>query len=193
MKHFILDTNVLLYDPQAVFKFQENNIIIPITVIEEIDRFKKDMNETGRNARQISRLLDDLRKQGSLSEGIKLENGGNIRVEIYEEQVMKRLPPELREERGDNRILAVAFDVKAKNEKEPVIFVTKDTNLRIKADAIGLVAEDYESDKVVIEDLYSGYIEIEAEADVIDRFHGQAGYPWNKTSTPTSSCVSRTS
>ncbi|WP_459814828.1 PhoH family protein [Geotalea toluenoxydans] len=173
MKHFILDTNVLLYDPQAVFKFQENNIIIPITVIEEIDRFKKDMNETGRNARQISRLLDDLRKQGSLSEGIKLENGGNIRVEIYEEQVMKRLPPELREERGDNRILAVAFDVKAKNEKEPVIFVTKDTNLRIKADAIGLVAEDYESDKVVIEDLYSGYIEIEAEADVIDRFHGQ--------------------
>ncbi|ACM21275.1 PhoH-related ATPase [Geotalea daltonii FRC-32] len=173
MKHFILDTNVLLYDPQAVFKFQENNIIIPITVIEEIDRFKKDMNETGRNARQISRLLDDLRKQGSLSEGIKLENGGNIRVEIYEEKVMKRLPPELREERGDNRILAVAFDVKAKNEKEPVIFVTKDTNLRIKADAIGLVAEDYESDKVVIEDLYSGYIEIEAEADVIDRFHGQ--------------------
>ena len=66
MKHFILDTNVLLYDPQAVFKFEENNIVIPITVIEEIDRFKKDMNETGRNARQISRLLDDLRKEGSL-------------------------------------------------------------------------------------------------------------------------------
>lgn len=173
MKNFILDTNVLLYDPQAVFKFQDNNIIIPITVIEEIDRFKKDMNETGRNARQISRLLDDMRKRGSLSEGIKLDNGGNLRVEIYEEKVMKLLPPELREERGDNRILAVAFDVKAKKDKEPVIFVTKDTNLRIKADAIGLVAEDYESDKVVIEDLYTGVVEVDADADLIDRFHGQ--------------------
>jgi PhoH-like ATPase len=177
MKHFILDTNVLLYDPQAIFKFEENNIVIPITVIEEIDRFKKDMNETGRNARQISRLLDDLRKEGSLSEGIRLENGGNVRVEIYEEKVMKRLPPELREERGDNRILAVAFDVKEKNENAPVIFVTKDTNLRIKADAIGLVAEDYESDKVVIEDLYSGFLEIDADADLIDRFHGQGWLP----------------
>ncbi len=173
MKNFILDTNVLLYDPQALYKFQDNNIIIPITVIEEIDRFKKDMNETGRNARQISRLLDDMRKHGSLSEGIKLENGGNIRVEIYEEKVMKLLPPELREERGDNRILAVAFDVKAKKTNEPVIFVTKDTNLRIKADAIGLVAEDYESDKVVIEDLYSGFMELEADAELIDRLHGQ--------------------
>ena len=173
MKNFILDTNVLLYDPQAIFKFQDNNIVIPITVIEEIDRFKKDMNETGRNARQISRLLDDLRKEGSLSQGIRLANGGNLRVEIYEEQVMKKLPPELREERGDNRILAVAFDVKAKNGNEPVIFVTKDTNLRIKADAIGIVAEDYESDKVIIEDLYSGYVEIETDSDTIDRFHGQ--------------------
>jgi PhoH-like ATPase len=143
MKSFILDTNVLLYDPQAIFKFQENNIIIPITVIEEIDRFKKDMNETGRNARQISRFLDNLRKKGSLSVGIGLETGGTLRVEIYEEKIMKRLPPELREERGDNRILAVAFDVKEKSGQVPVIFVTKDTNLRIKADAIGLVAEDY--------------------------------------------------
>src|SRR5208283_2353814 len=115
MKSFILDTNVLLYDPQAIFKFQENNIIIPITVIEEIDRFKKDMNETGRNARQISRFLDNLRKKGSLSVGIGLETGGTLRVEIYEEKIMKRLPPELREERGDNRILAVAFDVKEKS------------------------------------------------------------------------------
>ena len=173
MKSFILDTNVLLYDPQAIFKFQDNNIIIPITVIEEIDRFKKDMNETGRNARQVSRFLDDLRKKGSLSTGIRLETGGSLRVEIYEEKVMKRLPPELREERGDNRILAVALDVKEKASQATVIFVTKDTNLRIKADAIGLVAEDYESDKVDIEELYPGFAEHEVEPDVIDRFHGQ--------------------
>ncbi len=173
MKSFILDTNVLLYDPQAIFKFEENNIIIPITVIEEIDRFKKDMNETGRNARQVSRFLDDLRKKGSLSTGIGLETGGTLRVEIYEERVMKQLPPELRVERGDNRILAVAFDVKEKAGQSPVILVTKDTNLRIKADAIGLVAEDYESDKVDIEELYSGFTEVAVEPELIDRFHGQ--------------------
>ena len=173
MKSFILDTNVLLYDPQAIFKFEENNIIIPITVIEEIDRFKKDMNETGRNARQVSRFLDDLRKKGSLSTGIGLQTGGTLRVEIYEERVMKRLPPELRVERGDNRILAVAFDVKEKAGESPVILVTKDTNLRIKADAIGLVAEDYESDKVDIEELYPGFTEVAVEPELIDRFHGQ--------------------
>ncbi|HTP65238.1 MAG TPA: PhoH family protein [Geobacteraceae bacterium] len=173
MKSFILDTNVLLYDPQAIFKFQENNVIIPITVIEEIDRFKKDMNETGRNARQVSRFLDELRKTRSLAEGVGLESGGTLRVEIYEEKVMKRLPPELRQERGDNRILAVAFDLKENSDEVPVILVTKDTNLRIKADAIGLVAEDYESDKVDIEELYTGFIEQEVAPEVIDRFHGQ--------------------
>ena len=173
MKTFILDTNVLLYDPQALFKFEENDIVIPITVIEEIDRFKKDMNETGRNARQISRLLDELRKQGTLSTGIGIKSGGTLRVEIYEEKVMKRLPPELREERGDNRILAVAVDVKEKKPDETVIFVTKDTNLRIKADAIGLVAEDYESDKVSIDELYTGFAQLDVEPELVDRFHGQ--------------------
>ena len=81
MKTFVLDTNVLLYDPQALFKFEEHSIIVPITVIEEIDRFKKDMNETGRKARQVSRILDQLRKNNSLSEGVHLESGGTLRVE----------------------------------------------------------------------------------------------------------------
>src|SRR6266498_2891130 len=175
MKNFVLDTNVLLYDPQALFKFEENNIVIPITVIEEIDRFKKDMNETGRNARQISRYIDGLRQKGSLAEGVKMESGGSIRVEIYEEKVMKRLPPELREDRGDNRILAVAVDVKEKEPDLAIIFVTKDTNLRIKADAIGLPTEDYESDKVAIEELYQGYVEIDTDATQIDHFYGQGG------------------
>jgi PhoH-like ATPase len=173
MKTFILDTNVLLYDPHALYRFEDNNIIIPITVIEEIDRFKKDMNETGRNARHISRLVDQLRKDGSLTKGIALENGGTVRVEIYEEKVLKRLPPELRVDRGDNRILAVAVDLLERDGKNPVILVTKDTNLRIKADALGLVAEDYESDKVDIEELYPGYVEMEVDPLIIDRVHGQ--------------------
>lgn len=173
MKTFILDTNVLLYDPHALYRFEDNNIIIPITVIEEIDRFKKDMNETGRNARHISRLMDQLRKDGSLINGIALETGGTVRVEIYEEKVLKRLPPELRVDRGDNRILAVAVDLHERDNSIPVILVTKDTNLRIKADALGLVAEDYESDKVDIEELYPGYVEIETDPVTIDRIHGQ--------------------
>jgi len=177
IKNFVLDTNVLLYDPQAIFKFEDNCLIIPITVIEEIDRFKKDMNETGRNARQFSRILDDLRKKGSLASGITMENGGCLRVEMYDEAIMKALPHELREERGDNRILAIAIKLKNK-EKTPVIFVTKDTNLRIKADAIGLVAQDYESDKVDIHDLYTGFTEVESDATVIDTFYGQG---WTET------------
>ena len=172
-KMYVLDTNVLLYDPQALTKFEDNAIIIPITVIEEIDRFKKDMNETGRNARQVSRIMDAFRKEGSLSKGVPLQNGGTLRIEIYEENVMKRLPPELREDRGDNRILAVAVDLMESEPAVPVILVTKDTNLRIKADALGLAAQDYESDKVSVEDLFSGVANLEVEAEVIDRFYSQ--------------------
>ena len=172
-KIYVLDTNVLLYDPQALTRFEDNSIIIPITVIEEIDRFKKDMNETGRNARQFSRLMDAYRKEGSLSKGLPLENGGTLRIEIYEENVMKGLPPELRVDRGDNRILAVAVDLMESEPGVPVILVTKDTNLRIKADALGLAAQDYESDKVSIDDLFTGVTNMEVEADVIDRFYSQ--------------------
>ncbi len=173
MKYFILDTNVLLYDPQSLFKFEDNTIIIPITVIEEIDRFKKDMNETGRNARSISRILDMLREKGSLSTGVRMPGGGLLRVDLCEEQALNRMPKDLRDDKGDNRILAVAQSTHERFPNEHVIFVTKDTNLRIKADAIGLVAEDYESDKVDIQELYSGSRVVEIEPDAIDRFYGQ--------------------
>jgi PhoH-like ATPase len=170
---YVLDTNVLLYDPQALTKFEDNAIIVPITVIEEIDRFKKDMNETGRNARQVSRIMDAFRKEGSLSKGVPLQNGGTLRIEIYEENVMKRLPPELRGDRGDNRILAVAVDLMESEPMVPVILVTKDTNLRIKADALGLAAQDYESDKVSVEDLFTGVAYLDVGGEAIDRFYSQ--------------------
>jgi PhoH-like ATPase len=173
MKTFVLDTNVLLHDPHALFRFQENTILIPITVIEEIDRFKKDMNETGRNARQISRILDELRQKGSLSAGITLESGGKLQVALINNEMLRHLPPELSEQKGDNRILAVAAEAKSETDQVPVILVTKDTNLRIKADAIGLAAEDYESDKVDISELYSGFSEIDVSPETVDRFYGQ--------------------
>jgi hypothetical protein len=111
-KTYILDTNVLLHDPQALFRFEDNDLVIPITVIEEIDRFKKDQSEIGRNARQISRLLDGFRKQAHLVEGVPLEKGGVLKVVIFTEEAFKRLPPELRVDQGDNRILAVALKMK---------------------------------------------------------------------------------
>jgi PhoH-like ATPase len=175
-KAFVLDTNVLLHDPQAMFKFEDNDVVIPITVIEEIDRFKKDTNEIGRNARQVSRLLDAFRAKSKLSDGVRLEKGGVLKVQLCTEETMKALPPELMVDRGDNRILAVAVELQ-KNCDCPVIFVTKDTNLRIKADAVGLEAADYESDKVSIDELYTGAVEVEIDKDEVDRFYGQGYLP----------------
>jgi PhoH-like ATPase len=173
-KKFILDTNVLLHDAQAMYKFEDNEVVIPITVIEEIDTFKKDLNEIGRNARQVSRQLDALRQINSLTEGVPLDNGGRLRVVLFARNYAEKLPPGLKAEREDNRILSIAV-AEMENCDCPVVFVTKDTNLRIKADVLGLKAQDYESDKVPISELYSGTAEMEVAATEIDRFYGQ-GY-----------------
>jgi len=171
-KVFVLDTNVFLHDPLAFLKFEDNDVVVPITVIEEIDTFKKDLSEIGRNARQISRLLDSYRKKAHLIDGVPLEGGGILKVVLFTEEVLRSLPPELQSDRGDNRILAVALKMKEECQC-PVVFVTKDTNLRIKADVVGLVAADYESDKVSIDELYSGTAEVMVHKDEVDRFFGQ--------------------
>ncbi len=172
-KNYVLDTNVLLHDPQAIVKFSDNTVVLPLTVIEEIDRFKKDQSETGRNARQISRMMDQFRLQGKLVEGVPLDNGGLLRVEIYKQELMQKLPPELRVDRGDNRILAVAKDLQDNSPNGPVIFITKDINLRIKADTIGLKTEDYQNDKIPVEELYTGTSELYVPGGEVDRFYEQ--------------------
>jgi PhoH-like ATPase len=171
-KTYILDTNVLLHDPQSLFSFEDNDLVIPITVIEEIDGFKKDLSETGRNARHVSRILDGLRQQAPLMEGVPLPGGGSLKVAKVTAEALAKLPPDLKSERADNRILAVAMMHMADSDQK-VIFVTKDTNLRIKADALGLRAQDYESDKVSIEDLYTGTAELVLDRTEVDRFFGQ--------------------
>lgn len=175
MKNYVLDTNVLLHDPQAILKFSDNTVVLPLTVIEEIDRFKKDQSETGRNARQISRMIDAFRLQYKLVEGVPLENGGVLKVAIYKEEFLQKLPPELRVDRGDNRILAVAKDLQENAPEGTVFFVTKDINLRIKADTIGMHAEDYQNDKIPVEDLYTGTSELYLPKDDIDRFFEEGG------------------
>ncbi len=172
---YVLDTNVLLHDPQAIFKFADNTVVIPLTVIEEIDRFKKEQSETGRNARQISRMIDGFRKQASLLDGVPLENGGTFKVAIYREEFLKKLPPELQVDQGDNRILAVARDLQEDLPKDSVLFITKDINLRIKADTIGMIAEDYLNDKISVEELYTGTTEMQVSREQVDLFYEQ-GY-----------------
>ena len=169
MKNFVLDTNVLLHDPDALIRFEDNRVNIPITVIEEIDRFKKSVDEMGRNARQVSRFLDALREQGDLRKGIEMESGGCLRV-FFGIEYLGQLPPELSAGKGDNLILAVCLGLRAQ-EDLPVVFVTKDTNLRIKANALGINAQDYERGKVSLDELYTGVADVTVPGSVVDAFY----------------------
>jgi PhoH-like ATPase len=181
-KIFVLDTNVLLHDPQAITRFEDNHVVVPIEVVEEIDRFKRDPSEKGRNARQVSRLLDELRERGNLSEGVPIDesSGGTLQVVFCRSETLAQLPPELKSGNGDNNILAVALEQRmheVMGSQPPVVLVTKDTNLRIKADAVGLTAQDYTTDKVDLADLYPGFCELWVSADQIDRVKGEGGLP----------------
>jgi PhoH-like ATPase len=167
-KAFVLDTNVLLFDPQALFKFGNNDIVIPIVVVEEIDRFKREMSENGRHARLFSRLIDGMRSDGELSRGVKLPNGSILTVELGG---IQPLPVDLPMDKADNRILALAISLKKEHPKRPVVFVTKDVNLRIKADALGIEAEDYEPSSVEPEQLYSGTSILNVDAHLVDEFY----------------------
>jgi PhoH-like ATPase len=167
-KAFVLDTNVLLFDPQAIFKFGANDLIIPITVVEEIDRFKREMSENGRHARLFSRLIDEMRADGELSKGVKMANGGLLSVELGG---MSPLPLDLQMDKADNRILAVAMELRKDHPKRPVVFVTKDVNLRIKADALGITAVDYEPSSVEPDQLYTGTLTVNVDAHLVDEFY----------------------
>lgn len=178
-KNYVLDTNVLLHDPNALLNFQDNHVLVPIEVIEEIDKFKRETSERGQNARTVSRRLDGLRRQGSLAEGVVLPNGGLLRI-IFEAP-SARSRPSLPNGTGtvDNRILALALAVSDAERGRPTILVTKDINLRLKADVYGLDAEDYETDQVNLKDLYTGYFEATVPAGRLANFriHGEVPIP----------------
>ena len=172
-KTYILDTNVLLHDPDSLFSFEDNAIVLPLSVIEELDRIKRRSDEVGRNAREVSRKLDELRVRGRLAEGVGLANGGSVRIEINGNKPDNQ-PYGIDLNTTDNRILALAYAL-MNNGQTPVILVTKDLNLRIKADVLGLAAEDFYSDKVDYHQLYSGVTELYLSYEEIDRFY-QEGY-----------------
>lgn len=170
-KSFILDTNVLLHDPHSLFAFQENDVVVPIYVIEEIDRFKREASELGRNAREVSRRLDALSREGEIAKGVELPDGGVLSVRF----TARSLPNEVAQSGSavDSRILAVAMDVKDEHPDQPTILVSKDVNLRIRATALSLEAEDYEHSKTEIDELYSGVVDIECESEEIDVFYAE--------------------
>jgi PhoH-like ATPase len=168
-KNYVLDTNVLLHDPRAIFRFEDNDVVIPIYVIEEVDQFKREGSERGRNARLVARLLDELReKGGSLSTGVVLESGGTLRIAIPTER--PKLPHAIDHAAMDAMILQCAFDVRDRDGGKPTVFVTMDTNLRIRADALGMAAETYENTRVEADRLDTGIKEIDVSSGDIDVF-----------------------
>ncbi|WP_215141809.1 PhoH family protein [Exiguobacterium qingdaonense] len=171
-KTYVLDTNVLLHDPLSLFQFDEHDVVIPAIVLEELDGKKRNMDEVGRNARETSRVLDQLRKMGKLHDGVPLENGGHLFVEISHEH-QGDIPFDVMT--NDNRILLVALKLMKQYEHDAdrkVVVVSKDILVRVKADAIGIDAEDYLTDHIVdTTNLYAGYREIEVDQSIIDEFY----------------------
>jgi len=185
-KIYVLDTNVLLHDPTALFKFEDNEVVIPLVVIEEVDTFKRDQNERGRNARQFSRYLDQLRAFNNLQQGVELEDGGLLRVDMTSHNLVEF--HSINGQKADNQILSVALSI-ARGGDVRVTLVSKDTNMRIKADAMGLRAEDYEHGKVQIDELYGGQEEMTVPRTVIEDIYRAGEVEVDTGSLPANSCL----
>jgi len=173
MKNFVIDTNVLLHNAESLLSFEDNTVVLPMSVIEELDKFKSRNDELGRNARKVIRDLDHLREQGSLREGVQMANGGILRIVLetggdVSDCGMDMTVP-------DNRILAVAFGIHQRGET--VIFVSKDINARLKADALGIEVMDFEKQKVNFDELYTGNRQIEVPSQMIEEFYRQESMP----------------
>lgn len=169
-RKIVVDTNVILFDAIAIKKFKDADIHIPISVIEEVDRFKRDLGENGRNARQFSRFIDELRELGPLAKGVNLESSHST-VFVNTDVVNEAIPRELNPEKADNRILATALALQARYKSATVELVTKDINLRIRADVFGVFAKDYEPERVEMEEMYQGHREVDADPKIIERFY----------------------
>ena len=172
-KSFVLDTNVLLHNANALFSFGDNEVVIPIDVLEELDKFKTENTDLGRNARAASRELDRLRAHGSLVKGVHVEQtDGSIRIDMKSEL---RRDAGLRVDKADNRILSVAC--RLKDDGRTVIFVSKDINARIKADALGVKAMDFEKQKVNFDEFYRGWRSVTVPGSDVDRFYKDGEIP----------------
>jgi len=168
-KIFILDTSVLLYDKTSIHSFPNSDVVIPLVVLDELDRFKEKSGILGEYARYVNRFLDDLRVDGSLHKGVSIADGQTIRVEINH---CKNVPQGLDEKAADNRIIAVAHEL-SKCENQKVVVITKDINFRVKCDALEIESEDYYKDKILLDQdqVYGGQITIFESTDTVNKLY----------------------
>lgn len=169
-KIYILDTNVLLHDPRSLFAFQDNELVIPLVVLDELDKKKQGHDETAKHARMVIRSLDKMRLEGSIHKGVKTPGDGLVRVELNHRD---QCPADLDPNRVDNRLIGVALGLIKSRADEKVILITKDINLRVKCDALGVVTEDYNADSVAESpnSIYEGSKEIWVPGTTIDMVH----------------------
>ncbi len=164
-KNYIIDTNVMLHNPGAVFQFGEHCVIIPIEVIEDVDTFKHDATEQGRNSRSVAQILDALRAKGRLGKGVELDSGGTLRVVCGGGETGPGPGRHSGSDRVANSILRAALQLQADSPNDDTIIVTKNVNLRLKADALDLTAEDYIVDRFPDADLYPGWLTLTVSAE----------------------------
>ncbi len=176
VKTFVIDTNVFIHKADAILSFRDNEVVIPLGVLEELDTLKTYSDERGRNARHAIRFIDSVAKHGDLQKGVKMENGSILRVAVSFNR--KGLPNDLNKGKIDNHIIQTAVDLQ--NEGKKVFFVSKDINARIKAQSLGLKAVDYEKQKVNINDLYAGFRELDVTADTLQSLITVGTIPWNE-------------
>jgi PhoH-like ATPase len=166
-RSFILDTNVLLHDADSLSAFEENNVILTVDVLEELDRFKRGNDEKARNARRVIRTIDSLRDGSPLSKGVSMPGGGKLYVTV--KSYTDYLPKGMDKSIPDNRILAAACALEKAGAD--IKFVTKDINARVKADAMGIPADDFLRSRVNFDELFTGWCEHDVPGDVIDSFY----------------------
>ena len=170
-KKVVIDTSVILYDALALNTFHKTDIYIPLPVIEEIDRFKRDMGENGRNARQFSRFIDTLRSQGSLTKGVHLKESNSY---VYVNMLFdyeNYLSPQLDSKKADNQILGMALFLQQQFPQSSLEIISKDINLRVKSDVFGVKSKDYDPDRIAsVEEMYSGIRSIKIKKAQRDQF-----------------------
>jgi len=155
VKNYVLDTNVLIHDPNSIYSFEDNNVVIPLPVLEELDKLKTHSGSVGKAARDAIRALDKLRSKGQLSKGVPINGNGTLRVHVIAER-KPRGPDFLYEKYLDNWILTYTLDISQK-DGVPTFLVSKDINLRVKASALGIPAQDYLTDRSDLDLLPPGY------------------------------------
>lgn len=172
IKNYIIDTNVMVHDPDFIYNFEDNNIIIPIICIEELDNLKKREGIVGYHARRAAREINNLRKIGDLNQGVTLANGGTIRIELNNSD-LSCLPNGFDFTKNDTKILAITKNISTNDKEISTILVTKDLYMAIKGDALGIVIQDYQNDKITADELYKGHRKITLSSKLMDEI--QAG------------------